>query len=316
MIAKCNFIYVISLYLFISSTWAMTLETSSSMRPTDIVYKKVESDAEPVIEYQDYQIKNTEMKKQATLPNEIYLNMPVMSSCMVPNPQNPKQIILVKHLNKKLGLPGGYLDYGEDPSVGAARKFSEKVNFKMENESIKKAGLIAGFFGRPTLEVMRMKSTPYGPFMGVFGIGNRATKRPNISFVYNFIIGNDYVTPVLGNKAALDVMYCDVVEMLARNLDQITDEVENHPLNDLREKVLEKDAQMLQEANQDEAEEKTLAQLDKCQQELQDDTLQVLNLYYLNLIKFWIIEDKGDLKEDAKSYLWNKSELAKYKNKL
>lgn len=308
MIANKNFINIISLYLFISSTWTMTMETSETMRPTDIIFEKTNADDNPEIKYQDYQMKEKDVRI-ASIPDKLYLNMPVMASCMVPNPTDPKQLVFVKNLNQKLDLPGGYLNYAEDPSVGAARKFSEKVIFEMDNGSKKHPGLIGGFFGRPSLEVMQKKSTPYGPFMGVFGVGNRATKRPNIKFVYNFIMGQEYVKPVLGNEASLDAMFCDVINILARNLETITDDVEHHPLKPLADKLEEEDVQTLYEANQGSETEKTLEELNKCQQNFQDDTFNILNLYYLNLIKFKIIEANGDMKPNAQSILWNKTDI-------
>lgn len=315
MIQKKLFIHFICTILLSTPHLTMITETSETMRPTDIIYKKTEADNSKAFKYQDFTIKGTQSVIQASVPEETFLSMPIMASALVTHPKDPKSVVLVKQLNKKLALPGGYINYAEDPLIGAARKFSEKVHFHVgedtEEESTKQAGLTSGLMGMVTMNTLKKGTSPFGPFFGVFGVGDRNTKRPNMLFVYNFIIGDDFVKPVLGNEASLDVMYCDIVKILARNLDAVTDKPEEHPLKPLAEQLKQEDAEMLENANQDGSQDLTLGELEECQQEFCSDFLLVINRYYLRLVSFHILNENGELLdiEGKKAYFYNKTKL-------
>ena len=242
--------------------------------------------------------------------------MLIMASALVANPRNPKSVVLVKQLNKKLALPGGYINYTEEPLVGAARKFSEKVHFHVEKDKGMQAGLASGFMGTANMNSLKKGSSPLGSFFGVYGVADRNKKRPSILFVYNFLIGKDFVKPILGNDASLDVMYCDIVKILARNLDAITDKKDEHPLKPLAQQLSQENAEMLANANKDGVQKFTLGDLDKCQQEFCSDFLLIINKYYLRLVNFKIIAENGELidSEGEKAYLYNKTALLEKKN--
>ena len=94
----------------------------------------------------------------------------------------------------------------------------------------------------------------------------------------------------------------------------ITDDVDGHPLKSLANKLEQEDNEKLEKV-QNEQMDDTPEDSDKCQQEISSDFLQKMNLYYLKLVKFKILEANGDLKdlENKHRYLYSKTALVEAK---
>jgi hypothetical protein len=288
--------------------------TSDTMRSTDIVYKYPE-EVSDLKKYEDYSVYKTGNKKEASMPAETFINPANGSDAIVSNPQNPLEVIIIQKPDDKLGIPGGYNSYAEDPLDGVVKKFKKKVHFNVNGEEFI-AEPIAGYIGRPNLLKMKKVTRPAGPFMGLFGLPLRDPRRQAIANLYHLIISEQYVNPIpTGGNLSKDAFYCNVLELLARNMDKLTDDLNSHPLKDKVEEVLKNDKDKLSESG---SEDSNIASLDKCAQEFGNDYIFMIYRYYLFLVEKKIVNADGSNGKNYEKYNWmyNKSELLRrVKNK-
>lgn len=305
MILK-NFLNIAFCLFVLSKSYESHVElTSDQIRPTDIVYKMTTEDTE-VDEYRDYSNYKTKTKKIATIPDEVFLNPANGSDAVVSNPKNPLEIIIIKRPDNKLGLPGGYNRIGEDPLEGLIRKFKSKVNFKVGQDQII-AEPLPGYIGNPEILKLKKVNRFAGPFMGVFGLPARDKKRNVIASLYHLIVNEKYTNPVpTGEPFSKDAFYCDVLKLLARNIDKITDDLNSHPLKAKVTEILENDKKEMANKNNME-----MGDIDKCAQKFGIDYLNMINIYYLFLIDKKIINADGSKGRNYERYEWmyNKTTL-------
>lgn len=85
-----------------------------------------------------------------------------------------------------LALPGGFVDYNEDPKIGALRELKEETNLEGEIKSL----------------------------VGVFGEPDRDPRRHVISIAYHIHVNNE--TTLKAGDDAKDAKFYDLTEILAR----------------------------------------------------------------------------------------------------
>lgn len=300
--------------------------SSSTSRPTDFVFqineeaRTVEAKQKEAVEFQDFSNRGTDSKHRASIPDRIFLHPNSGADAIVSNPADPREVLMIQRKHGRLGLPGGFVGYGEDPYFAAVRKFMEEINFKItEVKQVKKeqkeeqdedefeevevtklvaAGPYPGFFGRTMMSSMTPKSKSIrGPLLGIFGVANRDPRKQAISFVYHMSIGDRFTAPVPGGDSK-DALFCSVPELLARNLEEVTDEAEMHPLHELSEKLEQKDALMVEEL-QNQKPGSTLKNSLRCAIEVDFDYLKMLNKYYLSMVALGIVTEAGELTDKA-----------------
>jgi hypothetical protein len=298
-------------------TVSMLELNSASMRPTDIVYKKVldEDETEELVKYQDYSVLKTDQMKQASLPEENYLHIFPGSDAVVSKATNPLEIVIIKRPDGGLALPGGYNNLGENALDGAMRKFKEKVNFDVDGE-IYEAEPLPGYLGNPEMMTLNKKSLPVGPFMGIYGLPDRDPKRQCVASLYHLMIDEKYTNPVPVEGKSEDAFFCNIFEVMARNVDQITDDVESLALKAKFDEVLASDAEVMK---QEENKEKEIGEVIKCAQEWDNDYINQVYRYYQFLVTRKVLNADGSNGANLESYSWmyNKTVLmTKFKNKL
>ena len=311
--------YVICLSVMIVKISSMDEFTSSDLRPTDFVFKMNEdSDGKQEVKYADFQSK----QNVADIPEKIFLQPNMGSDAAVSHPEDPRKIIMVQRPDEKLGFPGGFNGYGEDNYKAAARKFMEEVLFKVpvpsDVEGETKIHELAaapspGFFGRNILQFMNQKNfNNRGPMLGVFGVSDRDPRKQAITVLYHFSLRSKYTEPFTKNKDLLGAFFCDVTELLARNLDQITDSPSEHPLHPLFEKLSLED-QTLVSAHED----ASLGSLIPCANEVAFDYIKMIHTYYKAMVKSNIINADGSPHEDMSKFkiLYNKDAFEEHQKK-
>ena len=314
MLSKTHLCYVLCLFVFTDLSYSRIDFDSKDKRVTDITYTLIddESNSEFDTNYVDF----TGKKINGSIPSKIYPYANTGSDVLVSNPKNPLEVIIILRENDKISLPGGWNSYGETPYQGAISKFRSKVHFKKDGEdAIIQVGMYPGLFGRSVMEGFGVNILPNGPFLGMSGVSDRDPQRPSVVSLFHFSISEKYTTPVAGEKVK-DAMFCNVITMLARNLNLVTDDMENHPLKTQFDKITLDDTQLLDNALQNNS-EITLGELDKCAKEVHIDHILMIYKYYLAMIKNEIINEFGELNEDieSKKYMFNKDALeAKLKN--
>ena len=319
--------YVICLSVMILKISSIDSYASSNLRATDFVFEmNKDSDSTQKITYSDFQ--NNE--NQASIPNKIFLHPNFGSDALVSHPKDPRSIIMIQRKSGLLGLPGGFNAYGEDTYKAAARKFMEEVLFKVsapKNPDEKDGEMIIheiaaspspGFFGRNILKFMNVSNfNMRGPMLGVFGISDRDPRKQAITTAYHFTLRNKYTEPFTKNKDLLDAMFCDVTELLARNLDQITNKPSEHPLNALFEKLSLEDQSFLS-AESDKNDETKLTDLNPCTNEIAFDYIKIIYTYYKLMVKSGVINPDGSTTENMESLkiLYNKDTLEEQQQKM
>lgn len=308
---------------------ATDIYTSGSMRPTDFVFqitdenKSSEAKLKATVEYQDFSLKGTDQRHKASIPDHIFLHPNSGADAIVSHPQDPRMVIMIQREHGHLGLPGGFVGYGEDPYFAAVRKFMEEVNFeitetvqvkkqnedeldqKEEFEEVEKKKLVAagpypGFFGRVMMMTVSSKTkSTRGPLLGVYGVSDRDPRKQAVSFGFHMSIGDRFVNPVPGGDSQR-ALFCNVPELLARNLEEFTDEPGSHPLFELGEQMDEIDAQKVDKMESLKS-GSTIDEVDPCAIEVDFDYLKMLNKYYLSMVSLGIITESGQLTEKAKT---------------
>ena len=317
--------YVICLSVMIVMISSKDEYKSSDLRATDFVFDVTEdSDTSQEIKFSDYQSDGI----NASIPKKIYLQPNMGSDAIASHPEDPRQIIMIIRKSGKLGLPGGFNNYGEDTYKAAARKFMEEVFFKVPVESNEdgqtkihkmSAAPAPGYFGRNILKFMNAKNmNNKGPMLGLFGVADRDPRKQAIAVLYHFSLKSKYTEPFSDNKDILDVLYCDVTEILARNLDQITDTPSEHPLHPLFEKLsLEDQTKISNSSKNDDEEEISLASLVPCANEVAFDYIKMIYTYYKAMINNNIINADGSKHEQMENLkiLYNKDVFDNYTKK-
>jgi len=307
--------YAICLFVLTDATMSMVNLTSSDTRQTDIVYsKKLEEDeVEEPISYKDFSVYKTEAFRNASMPDETFLHPLPGSDAIVSNPKNPLEIIIIERPSGNLGIPGGWNMYGENSFDGAVFKFKSKVNFQIEDK-VFEAEPLPGFIGRPTLMDLKKKVPFAGPFLGLYGISDRDPNRQGVCSLFHLIIKEEYTNPIPVEGKSQDAFFCDIIAILARNADAITDDIGSHPLKEAFEKVSQQDIALMDQQNDD----VKISDLDKCAKEFDLDYVLLIYRYYQALVSRKILNEDGSVGPNMKKYEWmyNKTALLKIYNKM
>lgn len=311
MYSKTMLCHAISLLVFTQITVSMVELNSEMIRPTDIIYKKVEEDdqSEETFTYKDFSLLETDNVKKASVPDETFLQIFPGSDAVVSKALNPLEVIVIKRPDAGLGLPGGFNNYGETGLDGAIRKFKERVHFDVEGQTFS-AEPVAGLLGMPDLMSLGKHSQPIGPYMGTYAMPERDPSRHVLASLYHLMIDEKYVNPKPVEEKSEEVHFCNILELLARNMSQITDNVEEHPLAGKTAEVLDNDKKVMAE---EENKEKEIGEVIPCAQKFDNDYLVMIYRYYQRLVTFKIINADGSNGSnfDKHPFLYNKTILMK-----
>ena len=269
----------------------------------------------PFTKWQDFKQKGTQKFHVSALPKNLYLRPSLQSRAVVSHAEDPKNIILVIKGDKKLSLPGGYAEFGESPLNAAIRNFMEDVSFKVnENrrkksqamsekygkeifitegvESVRKVQPVPGMYGRVDMSSLNVKWTrPGGPFLGIFGIPEPEMGEHSVSFGYHLTVGH-WLNQLIPGPGVFKVIFCDVVELIARNLAKLTSNPQTHPLFP-RLKILIEEQKKRMSMQKNVANENQL-----CNVGLVPGHLRMINKYYLGLVQHGIISRDGGYQSD------------------